>query len=153
MGTIKGLDCEVFKRTDASTYASPTYQRVDAVRNANYTIENEEVDATRRGSGGNRETEITLRNVTGNMTLVKDKDDPMFLELQTHARNKTAFEAVFYDGDDAAGSDGLDSMWKITSWEETQDLEDIVIIECTCKPTPDADLSLSFISDTLPTTR
>ena len=151
MGTIRGLDCELFY--NSGTFGSPTWNAVDAVRDANYEISLNEVDASRRGSGGWRENETTLRDATLNVTFIKDKDDTHFVAIQTAAQAGTAVELVAYDGGNASGSDGLDAMWKCTSWTETQDLEGIVICEAVFRPTPSTDLTPTFISDALPTTR
>jgi len=151
MGTIRGLDCEIFY--NSGSYASPTFAEVDAVRDANYEVSLSEVDASRRGSGGWRMNETTLKDATLNITFVKDKDDTSFLAIQTAAQGGTAVELVAYDGADATGSDGLDAMWKCTNWNETQDLEGIVICEAVFRPTPDSDLTPTFLSGALPTTR
>jgi hypothetical protein len=151
MGTIRGLDCELFY--NSGTYASPTWAAVDAVRDANYEISMNEVDASRRGSGGWRQNETTLRDATLNVTFVKDKDDTSFVAIESAAQAGTAVELVAYDGANAVGSDGLDAKWKCTSWTETQDLEGIVVIEAVFRPTPDADITPNFLSGALPTTR
>ena len=153
MATILGLNCELFKRTAASSYGTPSYTAIDAVKDANYEITVNEVDASRRGSGGWRQNETTLKEGTLNVTFIKDKDDAMFLEVETAFQANNGMELVAYDGGNASGSDGLDAWWKVTSWNETQDLEGVVIIEAVFRIAPDADLNPTFVSDTLPTSR
>ncbi len=151
MGTILGLDCELF--FNSATYAAPTFAACDAVRDANYEIQTALVDASRRGSGGWGQDETTLRRATLNATFVKDKDDVTFMAIQTKFRANESMEIVAYDGGDAAGSDGLDAMWKVETWNETQDLEGVVIIEATFKTAPDPDLTPTFITGQLPAAR
>jgi hypothetical protein len=153
MATILGLNCKLFKRTAASSYGTPVFTAVDAVRDASYEVEVTEVDASRRGSGGWRQNETTLKNATLNATIMKDADDAMFVEIQTAFEANASMELVAYDGADASGSHGIDAMWKVTQWNETQDLEGVVQIEATFRPAPDADLSPTFISGTLPSSR
>jgi len=153
MGTIIGLNCKVFKRTAASSYSTPTFTAVDAVKDASFEISDNLVDASRRGGNGFRQHEATLRDITVTLSMVKDKDDAMFVELLTAMKQKEGFELVIYDGDSGSGSEGLDAMFKFETFNEDQELEGVLMIEATLKPTPDTDLNPTFISGTLPTSR
>ena len=150
--TIKGLDCELF--FNAGTYGTPTWNACPSVRSANYEITTNEVDASRRGSGGWRLNETTLKEATLNVTFVKDKTDAVFEAIRAKVEADASMELVAYDGGNASGSHGLDGVFKCTSWTETQDLEDVVVIEAVFRPTSDADIpNPLFIEDALPTSR
>lgn len=151
MATILGLDCELFH--NSGSYGTPTWGACDSVKDASFEITVNEVDASRRGSGGWRLNETTLKDATLNVTFVKDKSDTVFTAIESKVQSNTSMELVVYDGGNASGSDGLDAVWKATAWNETQDLEGVVNIEATFRPAPDDNISPVFISDTLPVTR
>lgn len=151
MATIIGLDCEL--RHNSGTYASPTWAKCDAVKDANLEVTVNEVDASRRGSGGWRQNETTLKEATLNVTFVKDSDDTTFTAIQTAYQANNAMELAVLDGADGSGTEWLTAKWKVTQWNETQGLEDVVNIEAVFRIAPDADLVPTYGSDALPTTR
>ena len=154
MSTILGLDCELFH--NSGTYGTPTWGACNAVKDASFEIAVNEVDASRRGSGGWRLNVTTLKEATLNVTFIKDKADAVFTAIEAAFQANTAMELVVYDGGNASGSDGLDAMWQVTQWNETQDLEGVVQIEATMRVAPSTTafpLNPTFISDALPTSR
>lgn len=151
MATILGLECKLFH--NSGTYATPVWGESTAVKDASLEITINEVDASRRGSGGWRQNETTLKEATLNVTFVKDKDDAVFVAIETKFQSNTSMEMAVVDGANASGSDWLDAQWKATQWNETQDLEGVVNIEAVFRIAPDADLVPTFGSGTLPTDR
>lgn len=151
MSTILGLDCEVFY--NSGSFGTPSWDPVDAIRDATLELAVNEVDASRRGSGGWRQMETTLKEATLNVTFVKDKADTEFAAIASAVKAGTAIELAAADGANASGTEWLDAMWKATQWNETQDLEGVVLIEAVFRPTPDANLTPNWGSGTLPTTR
>ena len=155
MATIRGLDCELYY--NAGTYTTPTWNIINAVENANYEIEQEEISSNRRGNSGWSTQEPGLKSATLNVTFVKDKDDTNFNALVTafQAEPQTAVELVAYDGTSGAGSDGLDAMWRCTSWNETQGIDEVVKIEAVYKPvSSDSNIpNPVWLSGTLPASR
>lgn len=152
MGAIRGLDCEVFR--NSGSYVSPTWAAVDAVRSASYEITSSEANTNRRGGGGWQTSKQLLKDATLNVTFVKDLDDADFDALLQAFEAGTPVELVAYDGGNASGSHGLDAVWEVQSWNETQDIDDIVLVEVTYKPTDDADIPYPvWLDDTLPTSR
>ena len=151
MSTIIGLDCELFH--NSGTFGSPTWGACNAVKDANLDITVNEVDASRRGSGGWRQNETTLKEGTLNVTFVKDKADTVFGALETAFQTNASVELAVADGPNAVGTDWLTAKWKVTQWNETQGLEDVVNIEAVFRIAPDTDLVPTFGSGVLPTTR
>jgi hypothetical protein len=154
MATIIGLDCELFH--NSGSFATPTWGACDAVRDASFEISVNEVDASRRGSGGWRLNITTLKEATLNVTFMKDKDDTVFNAIEAAFQAGTAMELVVYDGGNASGSDGLDALWQVTQWNEGQDLEGVVTIEATFRvapPTTALPINPTWLSDALPTSR
>lgn len=151
MSTIIGLDCELFH--NSGTYAAPVWGACNAVKDANLEITVNEVDASRRGSGGWRQNETTLKEATLNVTFVKDKADAVFTAIETKFQSNTSMELAVADGPNSAGTDWLTAKWKVTQWNETQGLEDVVNIEAVFRIAPDTDLVPTFGTGVLPATR
>lgn len=151
MGTILGLSCNVFLNT--GTHGSPTWGAVEAVRNATLQLPQIMADASRRGSGGIKQYLGTLKDVALELEMVKDKDDTAFVALYDHFVAGTTFEAAAVDGPNASGSYWFTSHWAFEGWEETQELEGIVLISATLRSRPNALLVPEFGEDALPTTR
>lgn len=153
MATILGLNCTLFH--NSGNYASPTWGKCDAVKDANLEITVNEVDASRRGSGGWRLNETTLKEGTLNVTFIKDKGDTVFNAIETKVKANQAMELAVLDGANASGTDWLTAFWKATQWNETQGLEDVVQIEAVFRIAPDPAglLQPTFDEDALPTTR
>lgn len=146
-----GLDCNLYY--NSGTYGSPSWAAVDAVRESSLEIVKGEADATSRGGNGWREILGTLKDATLNVTFVKDSSDTNYVALETAFRNGTKIEIAVADGEDGSGTNWFTAKWDIMSWNESQPLEDAITVEATFRPTPDADLSPTFGTDALPTTR
>lgn len=151
MATIIGLECELFH--NSGTFETPTWAACDAVKDASLEITVAEVDASRRGSGGWRQNETTLKEASLNVMFVKDKDDTVFNAIETAFQANNAMELAVLDGANAVGTDWLDAMWKVTQWNETQDLEGVVNIDAVFRITPNADLVPTYGTGALPTDR
>jgi len=154
MATILGLNCKVF--FNDGTHGTPAWEEIDSVVNASIEIEVAEVDASRRGSGGWRQNETTLRDATLNLTMIKDKEDVGYTDLEDEFHANTSFELAVMDGPNAVGSDYLTALWKVQSWNESQDLEGVVTIEAVLRPSPATTanpLNPTFGTGVLPTSR
>lgn len=154
MATLLGLNAKVF--FNDGSYGTPAWEEIDSVVNASLEIEVAEVDASRRGSGGWRQNETTLRDATLNLTMIKDKEDVGYTDLEDEFHTNSAFELAVLDGPNASGTDYLIARWKVQAWNETQDLEGVITIEATLRPAPATTaipLNPTFGTGTLPTTR
>jgi hypothetical protein len=136
MGTIKAVDCKVYVRTGGS-WASPTYTELEAVINASIEVEHSEFDATTRGGGGFSQTGVAITRLRFPITMKKDKDDTAFAALETAHQGKTVTELLVLDGSrTSASSDGYRADCVCLSWNETQDLEGMVTVDCVWVPGP-----------------
>jgi hypothetical protein len=154
MATLLGLGAKAF--INDGSYGTPAWEEIDSIVNLSLEIEVNEVDASRRGSGGWRQNETTLRDATLNLTMIKDKEDTGFTDLEDEFHANTAFELAVLDGANASGTDWLTARWKIQQWNETQDLEGVITIEAVLRPAPATTaipLNPTFGTGTLPTTR
>lgn len=133
MGAIRGIDCKVYINT--GTYGTPVWAEWQCVRDTSLNLTYDEADATCRGSGGFRQSAVTLASleVTGNA--IKEKDDASFIAMETAARNKTIMDILVMDGvRTSADSDGWRLDAQIFGWNENQPYEDIVTVDFTIKP-------------------
>lgn len=151
MGTIIGMDCELFH--NSGTFITPVWGQCDAAKDVSIEVQVNEVDASRRGSGGWRQNETTLKEATVNATFVKDKDDATFVAIESAFRSNSSMEIAVLDGANAVGTDWLTAKWKVTQWNESQGLEDVVNVEATFRIAPDEDLVPTYGTGLLPTTR
>lgn len=151
MGTVLGMDCNVFLNT--GNYASPTWGAVEAVRNVTLESPHIMADASRRGSGGFKQYLATLKDVSLNIEMVWDKDDTAFVALYEAMIARTPVELAIVDGANESGALWLDAMWLPEAWPRAEELEGILIVDATYRIAPDANLVPVFGEDALPTTR
>lgn len=151
MSVIIGLSCTLYH--NSGSFASATWGKCDAVKDANFEITVNEVDASSRGSGGWRQNETTLKEASLNVTFVKNKADTVFGAIETAFQANAAMELAVLDGPNAVGTDWLTAKWKATQWNETQDLEGVVNIEAVFRIAPDTDLVPTWGTGALPTSR
>lgn len=120
---------------NSAEYATPTWVEWLCVRDTTLSIDYEEVDATCRGSGGWRQSAISLASLEVSGNAIKEKDDATFLLIEAAAQAKTVIDILVMDGvRTSADSDGYRLDAQIFSWTENQPYEDIVTIDFTIKP-------------------
>lgn len=151
MGTILGLSGNFFLNT--GVHATPSWEACAFVRNATLQVPQIMADASRRGSGGFKQYEPTLKDVSLEIEAVKDKDDSTFVEFYDHFVAGTTFEGAVVDGPNGTGAYYFTSHWAFENWEETQELEGIVLLSITLRCRPNALLVPGFGDGALPTTR
>lgn len=143
MGAIRGIECKIYLNT--GTHGSPTWVEWSCARDATFNLTFEEVDATCRGSGGYRQSAITLSaiEVTGNA--IKEKADSTFLLMEAAAVAKDVIDVLVMDGSRTdANSDGWRLQAQFFSWVENQAYEDIVTVDWTMKPARDTNPPVQF---------
>jgi hypothetical protein len=149
MGTIKAVDCKVYVRTGGSWTTTPTYTELSAVMNASIEIEHSTFDATTRGGAGFRQTGVSITGLRFPMTLKKDKDDTAFAALETAHQGKTLVELLVLDGTRLLdASKGYRAECVCESWNETQDLEGMVTVDCVFVPGPSSNAPTYASGDT-----
>ncbi len=124
MGAIRGIDCKVYFNT--GTFVAPTWSEWQCVRDTTLNLTYEEVDATCRGSGGWRQSAISLASLEVSGNAIKEKEDASFVAIETAAKAKTVIDILVLDGPRlSADSDGYRLDAQIFSWNENQPYEDI----------------------------
>jgi hypothetical protein len=129
MAEIRGIDCKVM--FDPGT----GYIEWECVRNTSLNLTFDETDATCRGSGGYRQTAVTLASLEVTGDAVKDKADASFLAIEAAAIAKSTLPMRILDGDPTlASTSGWEFDGQVFSWTEDQNYEDIVTVSFTLKP-------------------
>ena len=105
------------------------------MRDTTLSIDYEEVDATCRGSGGWRQSAISLSTLEVSGNAIKDKADTTFVAIEAAAQAKTVIDILVMDGvRTSVDSDGYRLDAQIFTWTENQPYEDIVTVDFTIKP-------------------
>lgn len=133
MGAIRGIDCKVYINT--GTYVTPTWAEWACVRDTTLSLTYDETDATCRGSGGWRQSAVTLASMEVSGSAIKEKADPSFIAMELAAQQKTVMDILVLDGGRlSADTDGWRLDAQIFSWTENQAYEDIVTVDFSIKP-------------------
>lgn len=141
MGAIRGIDCKVYINT--GTYGTPVWAEWQCVRDTTINLTYSEADATCRGSGGWKQSAVTLANLEVTGTAIKEKADASFLAMESAAQDLTVMDLLVMDGDrTSASSDGWRFDGQIFTWTENQPFEDIVTVDFTIKPARSANAVL-----------
>ena len=149
MGAIRGIDCKIYLNT--GTHGTPTWVEWLCARDSTFSLTFEEADATCRGSGGYRQSAITLSSIEVTGSAIKEKDDATFLLMEAAAVAKDVIDILVMDGTRLLDeSDGWRLQAQFFSWVENQAFEDIVTIDWTLKPARDSNAPVQFTGTTPP---
>ncbi len=132
-----GLDAKLYRNT--GTYAVPAWNEVTNAKDVTLNLEAGEVDASRRGSGGWRETLTALKDGSVEFELVYDNADTEFTALKDAFFNGTTVELAVMDGEIATtGTQGLRATMSVTNFSRNEPLEEVLTVSVTVKPAPAA---------------
>ncbi len=140
MGAIRGVECVVYVNVsvEEDPYADPDWQAWGCLRDTTLNLTFDEVDASCRGGGGFRASEVALTSIEVTGNAIKDKEDATFVALEQLAIGKSKIDVLVLDGPKAsADTSGWRFIGKIFSWSEAQAFEDILKIDFTLKPARD----------------
>ena len=97
---------------------------------------------TRRGSGGIKESEPSIEEVSIDFDLLKNKNDAADFEQFLAAKvGRSALSVMALDGENEAGSQGPKGNFKVFKWERGEDLENAIAYSITLKPCLDSNLT------------
>lgn len=134
MGMRLGLEAELFRNT--ALYATPTWVRVDNVRELTLNLEASEADVTTRANGGWRATVAALKDGSIEFEMVWDTEDAAFTAVQQAFFNNSPLELAVMDGPiTESGSQGLRASFAITKFSRNEPLEEAITVSVTAKPT------------------
>lgn len=127
MATVLGLDAKLF-RGDAGTTAN---QLVEKVKDLSLSLETGESDATTRATKGWRASVATLKSATLEFGLQYDTEDDDYKAFSEAFLNNTPIALFVSDGNGV----GLDADFSVMTFNITQNLEEVMSVSVTLKPT------------------
>jgi len=129
-----GLDARLYRNT--GSYASPTWNFVQNVKDLTLNLEVGEADVSTRGTGGWRATVSALKDASIEFELVWDTADDDFAAIRDAFLNRGALDFAVMDGDiTTPGSQGLRAICMIASFSRNEALEEALTVSVTAKPT------------------
>jgi hypothetical protein len=138
MGARVGLDAKLYRNSGA--FATPTWNELTNAKDVTLNLESGEADASRRGTGGWRETLMTLKDGSIEFELVYDNTDAEFVALKDAFLASTPVDMLALDGDvTVSGNQGLRIIAQVTSFSRNEPLEEALTVSVTIKPTPNPD--------------
>lgn len=135
MSARVGLDAKLYR--NSGSYATPTWNELMNAKDVTLNLEAGEADASRRGSGGWRETLMTLKDGSVEFELVYDSADAEFTALKDAFFGANTVEMAVMDGDIATtGSQGLRATMSVINFSRNEPLEEALTVSVTVKPAP-----------------
>lgn len=132
--TRLALDC-VISRNTAQTYAAPTWNPLELVKDATLNLSKAETDVTTRGSGGWAQTRGTIKEAELSFEMAADNTNGDFTALRDAWLNGTQIDLAVLDGAaNASGSQGLRALWEIIGFTRNENLREAVTYSITAKP-------------------
>ena len=129
-----GLDARLYRNT--GSYASPTWNFVQNVKDLTLNLEVCEADVSTRGTGGWRATVSALKDASIEFELVWDTADDDFAVIRDAFLTRGALDFAVMDGDiTTPGSQGLRAICMIASFSRNEALEEALTVSVTAKPT------------------
>ena len=134
MDFVLGKDCKVYH--GAADAALSTMTELSIIKEASLDCEVGEADVTTRANGGWRATAATLRDLSGELTLVYKGGDAGYEALRDAWLGGSVLELALLTGDKSAtGSEGPKGNFSVTKFSRGEPLEEGVTISATVKLT------------------
>lgn len=125
---------------NSGTYATPTWDEVDLVKDVQLNMEKGEADVTVRKSGGWTETADGLISATIDFGMLYDTSDAQFNSIRSAFTGKTSIEVLVLDGaQDTTGNQGLRATCMVQSFNRSETLGEALMVEVSLKPTANDD--------------
>lgn len=137
MAFVLGLDAKLYY--NSGTYAVPTWNVMNNVKDVTLNLSTEEADVTTRGGGGWKQTVATLKDGSIEWKSVWDTADAAFTAVKNAWLNKTPIEFLCLDGDrTVTGKQGLRAICMVTNFTREEPLTDALMVNVSVKPTYDS---------------
>ena len=138
MTHVLSEDAKVYRNT--GSYATPTWDELDNVKDLTLNLDKDEVDVTTRASNGFKEFADGLIDSSVEFSMVWDSGDAGFSAIQIAYFAKTAIEFLILDGDEATtGSQGLRATMMVKSFTRNENLGEALMVDVTVRPVKNAD--------------
>jgi predicted secreted protein len=123
-----GMNCKLYQGVAGSTATN----LMDNVKDLALNLSTGEADVTTRGNDGWRATVGTLKDGSVEFSMVWDTEDAGFSALKDAFFGNTAIALLVLDGTDGSG---LDADFSVINFTRTENLEEAVTVDVSCKPT------------------
>ena len=124
-----GKDSVLYQGNVGATPSTPAGKTVSAT----VKITKKEADATVRENEGWENIKPTIKSAELNWEMKVKKDDPVRIAMKASFQNETPIALMPLDASIAKNGEGIDADWNVFSYEETQDMENVVIAKFTAK--------------------
>ncbi len=120
---------------NSASFGSPSWQYITLCRDLTANLDYEEADATQRGSGGNKQSEPTLRGISLEFDVLEDLNDANYLALRSAFINKTEIDTLISTGGaTTSGELTLRAGYKIFGFKKSEPLNGINTYSVSMKP-------------------
>jgi hypothetical protein len=138
-----GYNCYAYY--NAGSFGSPTWTVIDPIRDLTLPLEDEDVDASSRGSLGWKETEPGMADGSVEWDMLYGQTDTAFAALQAAYNGRTTIQLLILDGPQStAGSQGLNAIMKINKFARKEELKGAVMTELKASPAKNASAAPSW---------
>lgn len=132
--TRLALDC-VISRNTAASYASPTWNPIELVRDATLNLTKAETDVSTRGAAGWGQVRGTIKEAEIQFDIAHDNTNADFTALRDAWLNGTQLDLAVLDGAaNASGAQGIRALWEILTFTRNEPLREAVTYSITAKP-------------------
>lgn len=129
---ILGLNAKLYRNT--GTWATPSWNEMDNVKDLTLNLTKGEADVSKRGSSW-RLTVGTLLTAELTFQSIWDEDDTDLAAIQSAFLNGTSIELLILDKAVlSTGAQGLHAMFQITRYTRNEQLEQALTVDITAKP-------------------
>ena len=133
MAAILAEDAKLYYNT--GSYAVPAWTEICNVMDLTLSLEQSEVEVTRRCSGGFRDYLNGLIDAGVEFKMLYDNNDAAFTAFQDAFFNKTNVELAVMDGAIATtGSEGLRAIMMVRSFTRNESLGEALTVDVSLKP-------------------
>lgn len=129
-----GLECKLYRNT--GTYASPTWVEIVNARDVTVPLTKGEADTSSRASSW-KTRKGTLKDASIDFQLVQKDGDASFAALLDSFLDGSPIELLVLNGTTAdTAAQGLRATVEVFQFQESQPLENALVYDVSCKPTP-----------------
>ena len=130
-----GLDGKLYR--NSATWATPTWNEVDNVRDLTQNLEKGEADLSARNTGGFRARRGTLKDGTIEFGMNFDPADPEFTAIKDAFFNNTVLDMAAMSGDiTTTGEQGLRAEMDVLNFSRNENLEEGMTVDVSLAVAP-----------------
>lgn len=134
MASVMGLDAKIYY--DESGVGGSSWTELTNVKDVTLNLDRTEVDVTTRANDGWKASETPLKEASVEFQMIYDTSDAGFTAMMDAYLNNTLIGIAACDGNVAtSGTQGLHADMKVMNIGQQQELENVIMVSVTLKPT------------------